>query len=278
MKKITTFFFGLFCMLSVANAQNIMLFDFDTVNADYVFLETWNGTSPSTAFAKVANPHASGINTSANVGKFISNGGANAELVSEQSGTGLGASTIVSQFNFTANPYFSLKVWVNKPVSVSVEFRNDGYYPNFGTVTQSVTTINQWVTVEFNCSAFVSGGTYGWGSYDRIGISFDKDLSGGTVANDVYYFDDIQLSPTTALTSTGLSTETVSKFSVYPNPATNYILTKNAQKVTILDLNGCIVKEAINSDKVDVSSLSQGTYIVKAQIGNATKIGKLIKE
>ena len=279
MKKITTFFFGLFCMLSVANAQNIMLFDFDTVNADYVFLETWNGTSPSTAFAKVANPHASGINTSANVGKFISNGGANAELVSEQSGTGLGASTIVSQFNFTATPYFSLKVWVGKPVTVSVEFRNHGYYPSFVTKTQSVTTINQWVIVEFNCSdiSFGAPGNY-WGTYDRIGVLFDKDLSGGTKANDVYYFDDIQLSPTTALTSTGLSTETVSKFSVYPNPATNYILTKNAQKVTILDLNGCIVKEAINSDKVDVSSLSQGTYIVKAQIGNATKIGKLIKE
>jgi hypothetical protein len=77
---------------------------------------------------------------------------------------------------------------------------------------------------------------------------------------------------------TGLFTPGYEAFSVYPNPATNYILTQNAQKVSILDLNGRIVKEAINTEKVEVSSLAKGAYIVKAQIGNATRIGKLIKE
>jgi hypothetical protein len=276
MKKITTFIFGIFCMLSVANAQNVMLFDFDIVNADHPFFEVWNGTWPNTAFAKVANPDASGINTSANVGEFIANGGANGELFSD---TLNNVSQVVSQFDFTATPYFSLKVWVGKPVTVSVEFRNHGYYPSFVTKTQSVTTINQWVIVEFNCSdiSFGAPGNY-WGTYDRIGVLFDKDLSGGTKANDVYYFDDIQRTATSLLTATGLPAETSAKFSVYPNPATDYILTQNAQKVTILDLNGRIVKEAYNTEKVDVSSLANGTYIVKAQTGNETKIGKLIKE
>jgi hypothetical protein len=269
MKKITSLFFGIFCMLSVANAQ--MLFDFDTTNADLIFQESWNGTWPNAAFAKVANPDASGINTSANVGKFTSNGGAGAEIRSENVG-----SATLPNFDFATYPYAIMKVWVNKPVSVSLEFANNGYYPGFGFVTQSVTTINQWVTVQFDCTDFQSGGSHGWGSYNILGVLFDKDLSGGTIANDVYYFDDIKLSATSAIT--GLSTETVSKFSVYPNPATNYILTKNAQKVSILDLNGRIVKEAINTEKVDVSSLAKGAYIVKAQTGNATKIGKLIKE
>jgi len=66
-------------------------------------------------------------------------------------------------------------------------------------------------------------------------------------------------------------------FSVYPNPASKYILTPNAQTVSILDLNGRIVKEAINSEKVDVSSLAKGAYIVKVKVNNTTKIGKLIK-
>lgn len=67
-------------------------------------------------------------------------------------------------------------------------------------------------------------------------------------------------------------------FKVYPNPATNYILTKNAQKVTIADLNGRLVKEAFNAEKVDVSSLAKGVYIVKVNVDGATKMGKLIKK
>jgi hypothetical protein len=77
---------------------------------------------------------------------------------------------------------------------------------------------------------------------------------------------------------TGLFNPSFDAFSVYPNPATNYILVQNAQKVSILDLNGRVVKEAYNTEKVDVSSLAKGAYIVKAQVENATKIGKLIKE
>ncbi len=277
MKKITTFFFSILCMLSVANAQEIMLFDFDTANANHVFLETWNGTWPNTAFAKVANPDASGINISANVGKYTSNGGANGELITEDSGGTNVASTIVPQFDFASTPYFFVKVWVNKPVTVSIEMRNAGWYPAFTTKTKNVTAINQWVLLEFDFSdiRFGAPGNY-WGYYDRIGVIFDKDLSGGTVANDVYYFDELKLSATSIIT--GLSSKKDVEFSVYPNPATNFINTPNAQKVTITDLNGRIVKEAFNAEKVDVSSLAKGSYIVKIIIDNNTKIGKLIKE
>ena len=93
-------------------------------------------------------------------------------------------------------------------------------------------------------------------------------------ASTVYYDNLVFKKATVA----GLAITGDQVFSVYPNPATNYILTKNAQKVTILDLNGRLVKEAFNTEKVDVSSLAKGAYIVKAQIENTTKIGKLIKE
>ncbi|HRZ98301.1 MAG TPA: T9SS type A sorting domain-containing protein [Paludibacter sp.] len=210
------------------------------------------------------------------MGKYTSNGGANGELITEESGAAFTASTIVPQFDFSVTPYLSFKVWVNKPVTASVELRNSGWYPSFRTKTRSVTTINQWVTVEFNCSDLVPGNDPGWGTYDRVGVLFDKDLTGGTIANDVYYFDDIKLSSTTL--TTGLSAETAAKFVVCPNPATNYILTPNAQKVTITDLNGRILKEAFNAEKVDVHSLANGVYIVKATVDNVTKVGKLIKE
>jgi hypothetical protein len=90
------------------------------------------------------------------------------------------------------------------------------------------------------------------------------------------YFDNFGITGTA--TATGIAKTGEQVFEIYPNPATNYILTQNAQKVSILDLNGRIVKEAINTEKVDISSLVKGAYIVKVKIDNATKIGKFIKE
>lgn len=278
MKKITLLFLALTGMLNVANAQ--MLFDFDAVNANQVFKEGWNGTWPNTAFAKVANPDISGINTSANVGKFIANGGTNAQLSSDDVG-----SAVLPNFDFTATPYFTLKVWVNKPVSVSIEFKNNGYYPEFGTVTKNVTTINQWVTVEFNCSEFVSGGIHGWGTYNIVGVSFDKDLTGGTVANDVYYFDDMKLSATTTLSTKDFTANSVQ---VYPNPFASEFKVDAANsegglQVSVFDVLGRKVestKSASSSQLSMGSSLKSGLYIVQVEgvNSNYSKSFKMVKK
>ncbi|MDD5149818.1 MAG: T9SS type A sorting domain-containing protein [Flavobacterium sp.] len=277
MKKITFLFLALTGMFNVANAQ--MLFDFDTVNASHVFLDGWNGTWPNASFAKVANPDATGINTSANVGKFTANGGANAQLRSEDIG-----SAVLPNFDFATNPYLTMKVWVNKPISVTIEFQNNGYYPSFGTVTQSVTTINQWVTIEFNCTEFQSGGIHGWGTYNIVGVSFDKDLSGGTVANDVYYFDDMKLSATTTLSTKDFATNS-DFIKVYPNPSAsefNVSKSEGPLQVNVFDVLGRKVATAKSaSSQVAVgSSLKPGVYIVKVEGANAkdSKSFKVIKQ
>jgi len=91
-----------------------------------------------------------------------------------------------------------------------------------------------------------------------------------------FWIDDLWLSGRSVNSSVSAAKSEV--FAVYPNPATNYILTPNAQKVTIADLNGRIVKEVVNAAKVDVSSLANGVYIVKVKNGDTTEIGKLIKK
>lgn len=91
-----------------------------------------------------------------------------------------------------------------------------------------------------------------------------------------FWIDDLWLSGRSVNSSVSAAKSEV--FAVYPNPATNYILTPNAQKVTIADLNGRIVKEVVNAAKVDVSSLANGAYIVKVKNGDTTEIGKLIKK
>jgi trimeric autotransporter adhesin len=257
MKKITLLFLALTGMLNVANAQ--MLFDFDTVNADHVFTEVWNGTWPNTAFAKVSNPDVSGINTSANVGKYTANGGADAQLNSEDVG-----SATLPDFDFATNPYLTMKVWVGKPVSVTIEFKNNGYYPGFGTLTKSVTTVNQWVTIEFNCSEFVSGGIHGWGTYNIIGVSFDKDLSGGTVANDIYYFDDIKLSatPTTTTWSTFWSNGTPDSTVEAIIDGTYSGVSFSAKKLTVNATKSLTINSGTNVT-IQNEVINDGTLIVE---------------
>ena len=149
--------------------------------------------------------------------------------------------------------------------------------------------------VKVGTGAWVSQATQGVGNYWNwtTAVTSIKDASGVQLSNvstislrissqesgsTKYYFDNIQILGRAPNIPTSLSNKSMNVFSVYPNPATDYILTKNAQKVTIIDLNGRTVKEANNVERVDISSLAKGSYIVKAQLENTTKIGKLIKE
>ncbi|HLP05375.1 MAG TPA: T9SS type A sorting domain-containing protein [Paludibacter sp.] len=91
-----------------------------------------------------------------------------------------------------------------------------------------------------------------------------------------FWIDDLWLAGKYDVT--GVQAPTVKSFNVYPNPAQNYIVTPNAQKVVITDLNGRTVLNAENTEKVTVSSLAQGIYFVKMTSNGATKIAKFVKK
>ncbi|MFI0430247.1 hypothetical protein, partial [Mariniflexile sp. HMF6888] len=99
MKKITLFFVGVLCMLSVANAQDVTVFDFD-------------GTTPSTitgwgdSFTSVANPVSDGVNSSANVGEYIH--------------TNQWASRTIEGLSINARYYTSYQFKVYSPVAGSL--------------------------------------------------------------------------------------------------------------------------------------------------------------
>ena len=52
-------------------------------------------------------------------------------------------------------------------------------------------------------------------------------------------------------------------FSVYPNPATNYIFIESKAKVQIFDVTGNLVLSEISEGFIDVSSLDKGHYILQ---------------
>ena len=159
---------------AVTGDINEMLFDFDTTNADIGF-GSWGGVG----FAKIVNPDKSGINVSDNVGEYTYNGndaGLENNLVN--------GATPLSPFDFSETAFIKVKVWVSKPVGVSIKLQN---YPDYGQGYEQmieVTEINTWVEVVFNYGAITAT------IYDRAQIYFDKDASGGSSIGDKYYFDD----------------------------------------------------------------------------------------
>lgn len=176
---------------AVSGDINEMLFDFDTTNQDVGF-ESWAGTG----FAKIANPDASGINTSTNVGEYTHAGndsGLENSLVD--------GATPLTPLDFAETPFIKVKVWVSKPVGVTVRIQN---YPDYGSGAEqiiNVTETNQWVELIYNFGAVTAS------NYDRVQIYFDRDRSGGSVAGDVYYFDDYLKSNVPPAVETILSPE-----------------------------------------------------------------------
>jgi hypothetical protein len=74
----------------------------------------------------------------------------------------------------------------------------------------------------------------------------------------------------------------VEQISVYPNPVNNEIFIQSDEIIsnaTIMDITGRIVSKATISDnKLDVSYLLSGFYLLKISINNQIKVAKFIKE
>ena len=84
-------------------------------------------------------------------------------------------------FDFAETPFIKVKVWVSKPVGVSIKLQN---YPDYGQGYEQeieVTESNTWVELVFNYGAITAT------NYDRAQIYFDKDGNGGSEIGDKYY-------------------------------------------------------------------------------------------
>jgi hypothetical protein len=84
--------------------------------------------------------------------------------------------------------------------------------------------------------------------------------------------------------STGIESIATSSLSVYPNPATDYIVIDNifaGTDITISDVSGRTVYKqtaAGNKETLSVASLAKGIYLLTLQTGNNKSVGKIIKK
>jgi hypothetical protein len=128
----------------------------------------------------VANPQSSGINTSANVGRMIKNGG------QTWGGTYV---TLSAPIDFSVNKIFKMKVLMPRAgatVSFKAENGTDGSINYQKDV--SGTLANTWEDLTFDLT-----GIDNTKQYQKIVLIFDNGTVGDGSANYTYYFDDIAL-------------------------------------------------------------------------------------
>lgn len=131
----------------------------------------------------VNNPQASGINTSAKVGKMVKNAG------QVWGGSWIGLSSPV---DFSAGKYFVMKVFsprVGTKVLLKVENATNSGISYEKEVTTTVA--NAWENIVFDYSAVNTSN-----SYHHIVLIFDLGTNGDGSANFTWYFDDIRLTNT----------------------------------------------------------------------------------
>ena len=78
----------------------------------------------------------------------------------------------------------------------------------------------------------------------------------------------------------GLDELVQSKIRIYPNPAKDFIIISSDEKLksaAIYDNLGRLIKME-NSDKLDISGLAKGSYLIKIKTKSGETIQKLIKE
>lgn len=172
----------------VINAQNSPI-DFET--SGYGASWTWNvfenDTNPPLQF--IANPDASGINTSATVAKFIANQAGNPWAGTESAhGTGNLGNFVLDSTNST----IKIKVWktVISDVGIKLVSSNGWAQPEKKVAN---TLINQWEEITFDFSSYPNPPA-SEGMYDQIVVFPDFDLAGRAQSNTVY-FDDITFNP-----------------------------------------------------------------------------------
>lgn len=157
-----------------ANTLGLPLnFESSTLNYNFVNFDGGNSTV-------VNNPSATGINTSAKVGKMVKNAG---------QVWGGSFITLDNAIDFSTQKKFKVKVWsprVGAKLLLKVENTSNPAI-NFEKEA-TTTTANQWEELTFDYSAINAAN-----AYQRLVFIFDLGTMGDGSANFTFYFDDIQL-------------------------------------------------------------------------------------
>jgi len=95
-------------------------------------------------------------------------------------------------------------------------------------------------------------------------------------SNEAFFFDNINVNG-----ALGLGDNNQNSFSVYPNPANGYVnitsQTSGDKNVTVYNVLGKqVINTTINTDRLDISNLNSGVYIIKISQNGVSSTKKLV--
>jgi hypothetical protein len=202
MKKILFSGIVLVCVVASASAQTTIL-DFEAPGTSTVF--QYFGSSLDGTFNQViANPNATGINTSSMVAQYVK------PAVAEVWAGAFSNPNPATAVNLIANGKVAVKVHMDHIGSVTLKLESSTDGGDNWAVTVPNTKINEWEELVFDASlpsidppnTAASGHTY-----TRVVLFFDFGTA-GTGADVTSYFDDIVALPAASVTTTILDFET----------------------------------------------------------------------
>lgn len=158
------------------------------------------------------------------------------------------------------------------PVRLKIENSQD---PTQSVETETNTTVyGQWEIMEFDFSN-ESEGTAELNTdyiFDLTSIFFNFGSSGSE--DIVYYFDNVSFG-----SPLGIQENILNSLKIFPNPSSDYIYLNSYEKLKaiVYDYSGKeVIRESI-IEKLDISCLEKGTYIINLTNGINTSTFKIIK-
>ena len=188
--------------MSIGTISAQMLNDFDA--NQNITMEGWPNLPTI-----VANPDATGINTSANCAEFVRS--------TEQWAHSY--SNLANALDFSTNNAFKLKAW--SPIACTVLFKLETQSGTGGTVEvpMDITTPNQWTQLEFAFPGATSN------LYDKIVIFFDF----ATMVDNTFFFDDLEF-----VGGTGPNLTQISLPVTFQDTTVDYTVTDFGGNVSVL--------------------------------------------
>lgn len=271
--KLVSLFLAVTGIVSNLQAEDYYSNDFEAPRASaYVGMSLLEG-----AVSVAANPLKAGINTSDSALQIVRT--TTDDLGQTWAGFIEDLTTAGLSYTFDASkPYLHIRVLKPMISEVKAKLEGDGGALEIASIAVQTKT-NEWEDMVFDFSA------YSGGFAKIIVMPFWVDaLEGGD--NDTIYLDDLYFSssntPDTDIT-TLTSKNSISPLKIMPNPCTNYIQIEGCDetdaKVNICSLNGQTLQTANSTvDKIDISNLSNGIYIVSVETAGYRYTAQFIKK
>ena len=202
MKKILSLTIALVCAVAFAGAQTTIL-DFEAPATSTVFQYFGSGLD-GTFNQVIANPNATGANTSSMVAQYIK------PAVAEVWAGAFSNPNPVTAVDLIANGKIAVKVHMDHIGSVTLKLEGSTDGGDNWTVTVPNTKVNEWEEVVFDASlpSIEPPSTAAAGhTYARVVVFFDFGTA-GTGTDVTSYFDDITTIPAAIQSTTILDFET----------------------------------------------------------------------